>query len=326
MKVGVTGAAGHLGSMICKSLLSKGYEVIALVHTNKDGLKDLPISIVEGNILDRESLKNFLSQCDAVIHAASMIELSYKFNKGMFEVNVTGTKNVLEISKELQISKIIYISSIHVFCQDPLNTCLDEKRLFVSNQSTFYDQTKRDAHLMCIEANKNGQNVVVICPSAIIGPNDYKPSKLGQAIMDIYSDKFPALFKGGFDFVDVRDVADGVVSALDKGVPGETYILSGKYHTVQELSTWIFETKGLQKKLVALPFFLAYAGLPFIRLYSFLTRKPQLYDRLYIDLLKGGNKLTSSKKAQNDLGYKSRTLKETLTDTINWMKSQHKIE
>ncbi|HZH87109.1 MAG TPA: NAD-dependent epimerase/dehydratase family protein [Brumimicrobium sp.] len=325
MKIGITGAAGHLGATICRRLLEKGYEVVAFVYKDVEALKDLPITLVRGDVLDRASLKTFISECDAVIHAASSIELSYKFEQKTYDVNVIGTKNILEIAKEVKTTKLVYISSVHVFRQKPYDIPLDENRQFVSDDSVFYDQTKRDAHILAEEAAQNGQDVVIVCPSAVLGPNDYKPSKLGKAIIDIYKGKFPALFKGGFDFVDVRDIADGTIAALEKGRSGETYILSGQYHTIKELSNFVFEAKGVNKKLVALPLSVAYAGLPIVKTLSFITRKPALYDKLYIDVLKDGNKVTSSTKAQEELGYTSRTLKETLHDTIHWLKSQQKI-
>lgn len=325
MKIGITGAAGHLGATICRTLIDKGYEVVAFVHNDMEALKDLPIRIIRGDILDRNSLTSFIAECDAVIHAAGSIELSYKFEKKTYDINVLGTKNILEIAKEVKTLKLVYISSVHVFRQKPYDIQLDETRPFVSDDSVFYDQTKRDAHILAQEAAENGQDVVVVCPSAIIGPNDYKPSKLGKAIVDIYKGKFPALFKGGFDFVDVRDIAEGTIAALEKGRSGETYILSGKYYTLKELSNFVFEAKGVNKKLMALPLTLAYAGLPIIKTIAYITNKPPLYDKLYVDVLKDGNRETSSIKAQEELGYSPRTLKETLHDTINWLKSQHKI-
>ena len=325
MKIGITGAAGHLGATICRTLIDKGYEVIAFVHNDTEALEGLPITIVRGDILDRDSLKTFITQCDAVIHAAGSIELSYKFEQKTYDINVVGTKNILEIAKEVRTTKLVYISSVHVFRQKPYDIPLDETRPFVADDSVFYDQTKRDAHILAQEAAKNGQDVVIVCPSAVIGPNDYKPSKLGKAIIDIYKGKFPALFKGGFDFVDVRDIADGTIAALEKGRSGETYILSGEYYTIKELSNYVFEAKGVKKNLIALPLTVAYIGLPVVKTISLITRKPALYDKLYIDVLKDGNKVTSYAKAQEELGYTPRTLQETLHDTIHWLKSQQKI-
>lgn len=325
MRIGITGAAGHLGATLCRTLIDKGYEVVAFVHNDVEALKELPVKLVKGDVLDRDSLKAFIAKCDAVIHAAGAIELSYKFEQKTYDVNVLGTKNILEVAKEIKTVKLVYVSSVHVFRQKPYDMPLDESRPFVADDSVFYDQTKRDAHQLALKAAQDGQDVVVVCPSAIIGPNDYKPSKLGKAIMDIYKGKFPALFKGGFDFVDVRDIAEGTLAALEKGRPGHTYILSGKYYTLKELSRYIFEVKGVDKQLMALPLNVAYAGLPVIKTISYITRKPPLYDRLYIDVLKDGNRATSSNKAQEELGYSPRTLEETIRDTILWLKSQQKI-
>src|SRR5690554_5413664 len=163
MKIGVTGAAGHLGATICRALLEKGHEVVAFVHKDLEALKGLPIAIVKGDVLDRTSLKRFVIECDAVIHAASTIELGYKFEQKTYDINVVGTKNILEIAKEVKISKLVYISSVHVFRQKPYDQPLDETRPFVSDKSIFYDQTKRDAHILAQKAAQNGQNVVIVC-------------------------------------------------------------------------------------------------------------------------------------------------------------------
>lgn len=330
MKIGITGAAGHLGATICRTLLGNGHQVVALVHNDVKALKDLssdryPITIVKGDVMNRASLTEFMAECDAVIHAAGAIDLSYKFDQKTYDVNVVGTKNILEIATEMGNVKIVYVSSVHVFQQEPYHISLDESRSFVSDDSVFYDQTKRDAHVLALNAAKNGQDVVVVCPSAIIGPNDFRPSKLGKAIIDIYEGKFPALFVGGFDFVDVRDVAAGTIAALEKGRAGETYILSGKYYSLKELSNFIFEAKGVKKRLIALPLIWAYIGLPFIQFWAIITRTEALYDRLYIDVLKSGNKENSSAKAKAELDYNTRSLKQTIADTIVWFKSQEKI-
>lgn len=323
MNIGVTGASGHLGSTICRTLLNKGYKVVAFIHHSDEGIVDLPIKIIKGNVLDKDSLTDFIAQCDAIIHTAATIELSYKFNQTLHEINVVGTKNVLEISKKLGISKLVVTSSIHVYRQKPYNITLDETRPFVSNDSVYYDQTKRDAHLLAIEAANNGLDVSIVCPSAVIGPYDFKPSKLGKAITDIYNGKFPALFKGGFDFVDVRDIAEGVIGALEKGKSGASYILSGKYHTIKELSDFIFEIKGSKKRLIALPLTFAYIGVPFVKFAAMLTGTKPIYDKLYVDVLRDGNKITSFEKAKKELGYNPRPLKETLYDTIHWFKDRN---
>ncbi len=325
MKVAVTGAAGHIGSVVCRELINQGNEVVALVYNDVNALKDLPITIVKGNVLDKPSLVQLLEGCDAVIHTAGVIDLSYKPSRKLHEINVIGTQNVLEVSKELQIDKIVHFSSIHAFSHKPYDQPIDENRKFVDEKSIYYDQTKRDGHLLAIEAAKNGQNVVVVCPTSAVGPYDYKPSKLGKAILDIYKGNVPAIVKGGFDFADVRDMAIGTVSALKKGRSGETYILGGKYYSIKEFSDLVLKAKGSKKRLIELPLFVAYIGLPFIKLYSLLRKEPPLYDKTYIDILQDGNKLTLSTKAETELDYKVRDLEVTLVDTMEWFKAKNKI-
>lgn len=326
MRIAVTGAAGHIGSVICRELLEKGYEVNALVYSDTKALEGLAISLIKGDVLNRESLKELMQGCDGIIHTAGAIDLSYKFNQKIYDINVLGTKNVLEIAKELAIPKIICFSSIHAFNHTPQTEPLDENRDFVTNKkSIFYDQTKRDAHLLALEAAKNGQHVVVICPTSAVGPFDFKPSKLGKAIMDLYNGKIPMITKGGFDFADVRDIAKGTLLAFEKSPSGETYILGGKYYTLKQFSDYVMKAKNTQKSLIELPIGFAYIGLPFIKLFAFLTGKPPLFDKVYIDILQDGNKLTLSDKAKKELGYSVRSLEETIFDTIKWLKENKKI-
>jgi dihydroflavonol-4-reductase len=325
MKIAVTGAAGHIGGVICRELLEKGYEVVGLVYADTTALEGLPIQKIQGDVLNRDSLKKLLNGCDAVIHTAAAIELGYKFNEKIYNINVVGTKNVLEVAKELSIAKIVCFSSIHAYNHTPQNQPLDETREFVSDNSVFYDQTKRDAHRLAIQASEEGQHVVVVCPTSAVGPYDFKPSKLGKAILDLYAGKIPMVTAGGFDFADVRDMAKGAILALEKGKSGETYILGGKYYTLKEFSSFVMKAKNKSKALMELPIGFAYIGLPFIKLFAMLSGKPPLFDKVYIDILQDGNKLTLSDKAKKELGYTVRPLEETIADTILWFKQNNKI-
>lgn len=320
MKIAVTGAAGHIGAAICRELVSQGHEVVALVYNDYSAIQDLPITKVKGNILDKNSLRELIGQSDAVIHTAGMIELGYKFVQKVYDINVTGTKNVIEVAKELGTKKVVHFSSIHAFSHKPYDIPIDENRQFVTEKSVFYDQTKRDGHLLAQQATENGLDIVIVCPTSAVGPPDHKPSKLGKAVIDIYKGSVPAVVKGGFDFADVRDMAKGAILALEKGRKGETYILGGNYYSIKEFSNLVLEAKGTKKRLIELPLFVASIGLPFVKSYAYLTKKAPLYDKAYIDILQDGNKLTLSTKAQEELGYSVRELGETLFDTVEWFK------
>ncbi len=325
MKIAVTGAAGHVGAAICRELIEQGHEVIALVFNDLRALKGLPVKTVKGNVLDRNSLKVLMQDCDAVFHTAGVIELGYKHIQSVYDINVKGTQNVLETAKECGVKKIVHFSSIHAYDHSPHDQPLDEKRHFVGEISIFYDQTKRDGHILAQEAAKNGQHVVIVCPTSVVGPYDYKPSKLGKAVIDISKGSVPSAVKGGFDFVDVRDIAKGAILALEKGENGTTYILGGKYHSIKSFSEYVLRANGSRKKMLELPLFMAYIGVPFIQLYAKITGKPPLYDKTYIDILADGNKQTLSDKAKNELGYTPRDLEVSLTDTVSWFKAENKI-
>ncbi len=320
MKIAVTGAAGHIGAAICRELVSQGHEVVALVYNDYSAIQDLPITKVKGNILDKNSLRELIGQSDAVIHTAGMIELGYKFVQKVYDINVTGTKNVIEVAKELGTKKVVHFSSIHAFSHKPYDIPINENRQFVTEKSVFYDQTKRDGHLLAQQAAENGLDIVIVCPTSAVGPPDHKPSKLGKAVIDIYKGSVPAVVKGGFDFADVRDMAKGAILALEKGRKGETYILGGNYYSIKEFSNLVLEAKGTKKRLIELPLFVANIGLPFVKSYAYLSKKAPLYDKAYIDILQDGNKLTLSTKAQEELGYSVRELGETLSDTVEWFR------
>ncbi|MBS1763517.1 MAG: NAD-dependent epimerase/dehydratase family protein [Bacteroidetes bacterium] len=325
MKVAVTGATGHIGAVVCRQLIEMGYEVAALVRNDISAIEDLSLKKVKGDILNRDSLSELMAGCDAVIHTAATISLSYKFNQKVFDINVTGTKNVLDIAINSGIKKMVHVSSIHAFSQSPHNTTLDESRNFVNDSALYYDRSKRDGHLSALAAAHNGIHVVTVCPTSVLGPFDFKPSKLGKAIIDIYKGYVPAVITGGFDFVDVRDIANGMVSALSKGQSGQTYILGGKYYTLKQFSEIVLSIKGTQKHLPVIPISVARMVLPLIRLYANITGKPPLYDKPYLDILMDGNKFISSAKAQRELGYTARDLSESLADTIQWFKTKGKI-
>lgn len=326
MRVAVTGAAGHIGAAVCRELLYQGHEVVALVYNDLSAIKDLPLFTVKGNVTDRNSLKELMEDCDVVIHTAGMIELGYKYIPQVYDINVLGTQNVLDIALELNLKKVIHFSSIHAFSHKPYDIPVDETRQFVDNTSIFYDQTKRDSHILAQKAAQKGQHVVIVCPTSAVGAPDHKPSKLGKAIIDICNGSIPAVVKGGFDFADVRDVAKGTILAMENGKSGETYILGGEYYTIQQFSNLVLAANGSKKRLIELPIFMAHVGLPFVKLYSNITKKAPLYDKVYIDILLDGNKSTLSTKAKNELGYSVRPLSETLTDAVAWFKATGKIK
>ncbi len=325
MKIAVTGAAGHIGSEICRQLIARGHEVVALVHHNIEAIEGLDLKKVNGGLLDKEVIKGLIGDCDAVIHTAGKIGLDYKFDQSVYDVNVKGSELLFDTAYELGIKKLIHFSSIQAFNPRPFDIPVDENREFTNDDAVFYDRTKRDSHKLALEYAAKGLDILVICPTSAVGPPDFIPSKLGKAVIDIYNRSIPAVVKGGFNFADVRDIAAGTIDALDRGKKGETYILGGKYYTIQDFANTILEIKGSKRRLVELPLFLAYIGLPFVQTYAKLTGKEPLYDKTYLDILQSGNQQIIIDKARHELNYEVRELGETLQDAIKWFRDTGKL-
>lgn len=324
MKIAVTGATGHIGREVCRLFNRLGHEVRAYVRTSIEGF-DASIQQIEGDILDEDSLRICFENCDAVIHSAGKIDLGYSIDEELYSVNVLGTKNVLKIAKHCKVNKVINVSSIDMFDFLPIIQPVSEMSSFVTDDSIYYDQTKRDAYFIAKTASEKGQFVVSVCPTAVLGAPDEKLSKLGKAVLDIYRGRIPAIVKGGYDFVDVQDVAKGIALALERGKSGETYILGGNYCSLKDFSKLILQTKGKRKALPEVPLFLAYIGIPFVWSYAKFTKSPPLYDKVYLDILRKGNPSILSDKAKRELGYQPRSLEETINELINWFKSTKQI-
>ncbi|KXK39943.1 MAG: NAD-dependent epimerase/dehydratase family protein [Saprospiraceae bacterium] len=320
MRVAVTGATGHIGSAVCRALIQRQYSVVALVRNESDVLRGLPIQQIYGDITIPESIDKLTAQCDAIIHTAGLIRLGYTFDQEIYDINFEGTKNILKSAHKNNVKRIVHFSSIEVFDLQQHQEVINETSSFVSDNALFYARSKRDAHILAQKEAKSGMDIVIVCPTSVVGAPDYKPSKIGRAIQDLYRGKFPAVMKGGFNFVDLEDVALGAVLALERGRAGETYILGGTFHSIKMLADLVLKARGSRRKMLELPIFTAMIGLPFIRAYAYLTQTEPIYDKEYLDVLKSGNKKISSEKAIRELSFSARPLSETIENTIRWFK------
>lgn len=323
MKIALTGATGHLGSAILQQACKKDISVKALARDiNTSSLKDMPVEKVNGNLLDPVSLRNLMQDCDTLIHSAAMISVNGDPKGLVHQTNVEGTKLVVEAALQAGIKRCIYISSIHAYQQSPSSEVLDEQRKPVDENAFAYDRSKFAGQQIALEANNRGMEVIVVNPTSIIGPYDFKPSLMGQVIIDLYKGRLPFIFNGGFDFCDCRDVANAILNATIMGSPGETYLLSGKWYSLKQLVQLLSKASSKKIRVMALPRFVAKAGLPFVKLLGALQEKEPLYTNEALEALFNGNRCISSNKAKLALNYTTRPLEETLLDTIEWFKNK----
>ena len=238
----ITGANGFLGNNIIRKLeQEKNSEIRAFVLKGESikSLENLKCKIYYGDVTKKESLASVFENTDGkevfVIHCAGIVYIKSKYNPLVYNVNVNGTKNIID--KVLNINaKLVYISSVHAIPE--CNGVITETVDFDPNRvEGLYAKTKAEAAKYVMDAvNTKKLNACIIHPSGIIGPNDYGNSHLTELVKEVASGKLFACVKGGYDFVDVRDVAEGVINACNKNTKGECYILSNKYITIKELS------------------------------------------------------------------------------------------
>jgi len=318
MKIAITGASGHVGANLCRTLLEKKHSVKVLVNKFSKSIDSLNLEKVQGNLLDPDSLKKLADGSEIFIHLAASISING--NQDVFDTNVKGTQNVINVCRDSGIKRLIHFSSIHALVHDPLDEILDETSPLAIRDHIIYNRSKALAEQAIQQAAAGGLDVVVINPTSVMGPNDFKPSLIGQAILQLYQGKIPALVPGGYDWVDVRDVVSGTIKAIEKGRTGESYLLSGHYLSLPDLYEMLLELRGNGKKLPLIPFWLAKTGVPFLKLWAMITRSNPLYTSESIEILKTAHKNISSEKASKEFGYSSRPFKETLQDTIEWFK------
>ena len=317
----VTGAAGHVGSALVRDLLDHGEKVRAFVLPEEDtsSLNGMPLEVVKGNVLDKESLRPALQGVVVVYHLAGIISIMPGRNERMRQVNVVGTANVARLAREMGIRRMVYVSSIHALARPPRGTPIDEQVDFDPHSvEGEYDQTKAEASLAVLAEVEKGLDAVIICPTGIIGPYHlFGGSPMNTRIRKWMRPGWHMSLNGQFDFVDVRDVARGMILAAEKGRRGETYIVSGERLSVARLIGLVRECTGHRGVDVLVPFRVALLAATLAPLHARIWNRPVEFTRYALKTLES-NSLIRCDKARRDLGYAPRPMAETVRDTVRW--------
>lgn len=327
----VTGASGHVGNVVIRELLSKGKRVRALVLPNDPLLDtvDKRADIVFGNVCEKNSLIPFFNNPDGAeliaIHAAGIVYIGAKQDRRVYEVNVNGTKNVVELCRQHGVSKLIYVSSVHAIPEPKDGGIIRETDSFdPALVIGYYAKTKAEATALVLKAQEKGLFACVVHPSGIIGPYDYGNAHMTQMALDYAAGRLWACVNGGYDFVDVRDVADGMLSCIEKGKSGECYILSNRYITVREILSIMREVTGGRRVRIVFPFWFVRMIAPLAELYCKLRKQKPLFTSYSMYTLQS-NSMFSNKKARQELGFAPRPIEQTLSDTVAWLKERGRL-
>lgn len=316
----VTGATGHIGNVLVKELIKKGEKVRAFVLPDEDlsPLNGLDIEIFNGNILDPESVACALVGIENVFHLAGIISIMPGEDNLVHRVNVDGTQIIARAARKANVRRFVYTSSIHAFKRVPHGIIVNEQIPIDPNSAiAAYDRSKAQATLNILAEVKLGLPAVIVCPTGVIGPYDYKNSELGILIQEWMVHKVDFLIEGHYDFVDVRDVVSGMISARDRGEIGQIYILSGELVRVIDIWRMVKELVNLKSSFIQIPTRMAMFTAKIAQIYYTLSRSKPRFTTYSIETLHS-NAVINNEKAQIVLGYHPRSLRDTIRDTVQW--------
>ncbi len=322
----ITGAAGHLGNTIVRKLIEAGESVRGLVlpGDRTGALEGVGVQLFEGDITRKDSLEPFFSGVDpeqtVVIHTAGIVSIQTKVDDRLRAVNVGGTKNICDICSDRQFGKLIYVSSVHAIPEEQKGGMITESDTFSPDLvSGGYAKTKAEATAYVLSAMNSGAiRADIVHPSGIIGPNAYTDSHTNQLILDFAKGRLTAAIRGGYDFVDVRDVANGIITLAKQEAAGQTYLLTNQYYEVTELLGMLHRITGRKKIKTILPLWFAKGTAALSEVYYKILRQTPLYTPYSIYTL-GSNAVFSHDKASRKLRYTTRDMETSLRDTVRWL-------
>jgi dihydroflavonol-4-reductase len=330
--IAVTGASGFAGGNLLRVLLAesqktgRGQEIRALLHRNRQTVAGLNVEQVTGDIRDFDSLVRAFQGVEVVYHLAGSISLEMDSWTELEAINVAGTRNVVEACLRCKVRRLVHFSSIHALEQQPFDRPVDENNPLATRADyPPYDRSKAAAESEVRAGMARGLDAVILNPTGLVGPYDFQPSFFGEAILLIARGMLPALVNGGFDWVDVRDVARGAIAAADNAPPGASYILGGHWHSVREIAEITAQIRGQRAPILTAPMGLAQAAAPVVETLCHLARLRPIFTRATLRALRSNHQISHTRAAY-ELGYAPRPFKETLTDTLAWFEETGRLK
>ena len=324
MKAFVTGATGFLGSHVARVLGEQGADLRLLVRStsNLRNLEGIKAETATGDLRDSSSLEKGMSGCDTVFHVAADYRLWVRDPAEMYRSNVDGTKAILDAARKNGVRRVVYTSSVATVGFTGNGHPADEDSpVSLADMIGPYKRSKFLAEQLAMEAGGSGMQVVVVNPTTPVGEQDVKPTPTGRIVVDFLKRRFPAYVETGLNLVDVRECALGHVVALEKGRPGERYILGGENLTLKQILDKLGEISGLPSPKVKLPYVFAFAtGIVDEAITGrLLHREP----RATVDSVRMGKKkmFASCAKAERELGWKIVPVEGALRRAVEWFQA-----
>jgi len=320
MRAVITGASGFLGAHLARTLKDRGVEVRAADRSRGPALDDVDVEFVEIDVLDPSSLRAAFEGQDRVFHLAAIISIVGDPTGEVWRVNVHGPRNAATVALECGVGRFVHCSSVHSFDLERCGPSLDESGPPTTHpDAPAYDRSKRAGEEAVRLVVQKGLDAVVVNPTGIIGPDDRGPSRMGETVLQFMTRKIPVGITGQFDFVDVRDVVEGLIAAGDRGRTGENYLLSGSRLSIRELGMLVERYSGVPVPPLSIPLRLVTPLAPLVMQIEQRTKKP-IFTPDALHALKY-SPVVSHYRAATELGYRSRPIHETVRDTVAWFES-----
>jgi dihydroflavonol-4-reductase len=317
----VTGATGHIGNTLVRALVERGQRVRAMLLPGEDPtpLQGLGVEQVPADVLDFTSVLAAFGHVTCVYHLAGVISILPGPQPVLRAVNVVGTRHVLQAARQVGVERLIYTSSIHALRRVPHGVLIDESLPFDPEGAiSAYDASKAQASLEVLQAARAGIPATIVCPTGVIGPYDFRRSEIADLVLSCMRGEPQLYVDGAYDFVDVRDVAEGMIHACEYGRPGESYLLGGEQITVRRMLDSVAEITRRGFARIRVPLALARLVSRATPAYYRLTRARPRITPYSLETL-ASNSNISHAKAARELGFVPRPLRQSMEDMVRWL-------
>lgn len=321
MITAVTGATGHVGANLVRALLDDGRRVRAINRTQGPALDGLDIEFVAVDVLDALALRRAFAGVDVVYHLAALISVAGDPDGSVRATNVDGVRNVANAALDAGVRRLVHCSSIHAFDLDRAGIVTEDSPRSRAARLPPYDRSKAEGEDELRRAVDRGLDAVITNLTAVLGPYDFGPSRMGAVLLALARRRLPALVEGGFDWVDARDVCTGMIAAESKGRTGENYLLAGHRVPIVELAALAEAATGVRAPRLVAPMWLAQATAPAGLWWARLRGSDPLFTPESLHALRK-DPVVSTAKAAEELGYEARPLGDTVADTYAWFRTR----
>lgn len=323
MTILVTGSSGHLGANLVRRLLADQQSVRVLLRqgSNNSALDGLAVEQVYGDLRDADAMVAAVQECDRIYHCAanvSTLDGDPQLKQDIYECNVLGTRNLLQAALKAGVSKVVVSGSFSAVGHNPTQPSDETVPFNPFAQHLPYGFSKSFVEHECLKAYADGLNVVVAVSCAILGPNDFKPSRMGRTLIDFAKGKLRAYVPGGFEFVSARDIIEGHILCMERGRPGQKYIFSSQFLTVDQLMEIFEDITGRSRPRLRIPgpLMAGIASAADAILPRWFPQVPRRFTSGAVRILRM-HRRADCHKAREELGYQPTSIQEAVQEAYD---------